>query len=575
VYHPENNKYYMYLFVDGMWHVNPSSDGTPETRRHPMFVASSDSPAGPFTDPKFVTLAFDPAVLVDTEKNAAGKSRVYLYWTPEESRSAYAVELDPTDMATILPGTKHFPLGATAEAPFNTMPDWDAPFYMFEGSSVRKVGDWYLMAYCRGVRDTFNATSNISEIGWAYASAPFGPWTYGGVVVSNKGEFIANPYTGDPNTPTYTAGNIHGGMVDLNGQWYQVYHRDTFIAGKRQAMVEPFNLVLTAAGPRIEQVELTSQGFETGGLNPYAEQYAGYAAYIFPAVNQGPPGVQTGPRFFSQNNDATINFDPDATRDDWYPVQNLTNQSWLGYKYFNFPNVIPASEYVKLKLVLTLEESLPGSVKVYSANAKTKFSDPEQPKTLIGTIDLAGGTPAAEAPGAAAHQVQGYVDTATLVGKKGIYLEFLSEESGEIAQLNKLQFVVEDNTPPPPPQPTAAVASPSVAQDGKQTVSGAGFQPGEQVAVWLDQTLLTTVAADAAGKVSHTFTVPKALAVGAHTVALRGATSGSVEVTFQVTRSGLPVTGGTTGQLTLAAFLMCGLGAATYTATRRRRTEAA
>ncbi|MDR0424734.1 MAG: family 43 glycosylhydrolase [Clostridiales Family XIII bacterium] len=432
VYHPENDKYYMYVFVDGMWHTNPDPPPGLNRRRHPMFVLSSDSPAGPFTDPKFVYLAFDPAVLVDDVKNEDGKSRVYLYWTPEESRNIYACELDPDDMATILPGTMHTPFSETAAAPKNTMPDWDAPFHMFEGSSMRKVNGVYLMAYCRAVRPSQTSTVGISEIGWAYSDNPYGdpalgsPWTFGGVVVDNRGEEVANPYTG-ATTYTFTGGNVHGGMADVNGQWYQVYHRSTNISSKRQAMAEPFDLRFVDGVPVIDQVEMTSQGFESGGLNPFKEQYAGYACYVLPASGNA------APQFFSQNNDSSINFDPNATRDDWYPVMNIRNQSWVGYKYFDFGDGIGAGQQMKFQL--TLKESLAGTVNIYAADPKAKFTDPEQPKTLIGTIALSGGD-------SSVHMVEGAINAAGLTGKKGIYLEFLSSVSGrEICQINKLQFV--------------------------------------------------------------------------------------------------------------------------------------
>ncbi|MDR0570862.1 MAG: family 43 glycosylhydrolase [Clostridiales Family XIII bacterium] len=431
VYHPENKKYYMYVFVDGMWHVNPDPPAGLNRRRHPMFVVSSDSPAGPFRDPKFVTLAFDPAVLVDTAKNEDGKSRVYLYYTPEETRNLYACELDPDDMATILPDTLHYPLLETGQAPKNTMPDWVAPFHMFEGSSIRKVGDTYLLAYCRAVRATQTATTGISEIGWAYSDNPFGdpaqgsPWTFGGVVVDNRGEQVADPYTGALGTYTFTGGNVHGGMAEVNGQWYQIFHRSTNISSKRQAMAEPFNLRFVDGKPVIDQVELTSQGFEIDGLDPFKEQYAGYACYILPASGAA------SPQFFSQNNDASLNFDPNAPRNDWYPVMNIRNRSWLGYKYFNFGAGVAGAG--QIKLVLTLLEKAAGTVNIYVGDPKTKFSDPEQPKTLIGTMELNGA-------GSAAHTVAAIVDKEKLVGKKGIYLEFLSERSGEICQINKLQF---------------------------------------------------------------------------------------------------------------------------------------
>jgi hypothetical protein len=430
VYHPENKKYYMYLFVDGMWHVNPDPPAGLNRRRHPMFVASSDSPAGPFTDPQFVTLAFDPAVLVDDVKNEDGKSRVYLYWTPEENRNMHGAELDPDDMRTILPGTEHFPFGEEAGAPKNTMPDWTAPFYMFEGSSMRKVNGVYLMAYCRAVRPTQTSTEGISEIGWAYSDNPFGdpalgsPWTFGGVVVDNRGEQVADPYTGET-TYTYTGGNIHGGMAEVGGQWYQIFHRNSNYGGKRQAMAEPFDLSFVDGVPVIEQVELTSQGFETGGLDPYQEQYASYACYMLP------PSGASAIQFFSQVNSADSNFDPETERADWYPAMNIQNHSWLGYKYFDFGDGVADGQ--EAYLTLELAENAAGTVNVYASDPKASFSDPEQPKALIGSVALPGTK-------RAAHKVTAIVDKAALAGRKGIYLEFLSDAAGEICQLNKLQF---------------------------------------------------------------------------------------------------------------------------------------
>ena len=450
VYHPENNKYYMYLFVDGIWNTavgttlvaphptsNPGGNGN---RRHPMFVAESDSPAGPFTNPKFVRLAFDPAVLVDDVKNENGKSRVYLYWTPENTRNAWACELDPDDMATMLPGTLHVPTGgatldvptagANAGAPLRTtMPDWREPFYMFEGASIRKVNDLYILAYCRAIRTSATATTNISQIGWAYSDNPYGdpalgaPWTFGGVIVDNRGETIANPYGAGTST-TFVGGNVHGGMIDVNGQWYQIYHRDTNISSKRQAMAEPFDLRFENGAPVIDQVEMTSQGFETGGLNPYKEQNAGIACYIYPASGT------TAPNFYSQP--GTYNFSPAATRDDWFPIQNIRNQSWVGYKYFNFGEGAGDKE---LKLVLTLNtvSNRSGTINVYANDPKQKYADPERPKTLIGTINMAANN--------TRHTLECVVDKSALTGKKGIYLEFRSTTAAvELCQLGKIRF---------------------------------------------------------------------------------------------------------------------------------------
>jgi hypothetical protein len=194
-------------------------------------------------------------------------------------------------------------------------------------------------------------------------------------------------------------------------------------------MAVPFDLHFAGGVPVIDQVEYTSEGFGKNGLDPFKEHFAGIACYIFP------PRGNTAPTFFSQPAGA-FNFDPNAVRDDWYPIERIRNQSWVGYKYFNFEN--GAGEGT-LKLVLTLKESFPGTINIYANNPKGKYSDPEQTKTRIGTIELAG-------TNNNVHTVEGVLEN--LTGKKGIYLEFLSAtatEDQEICQLNKLQFRIDSN----------------------------------------------------------------------------------------------------------------------------------
>lgn len=68
--------------------------------------------------------------------------------------------------------------------------------------------------------------------------------------------------------------------------------------------------------------------------------------------------------------------------------------------------------------------------------------------------------------------------------------------------------------------------TPKVGQ--KLTVTGSGFAPGEEVAVWLQSTpvLLATGVAGADGRVALDVTIPAATAPGAHTVTLVGVESG-------------------------------------------------
>ncbi|MEP6697931.1 MAG: LPXTG cell wall anchor domain-containing protein [Pseudonocardiales bacterium] len=98
------------------------------------------------------------------------------------------------------------------------------------------------------------------------------------------------------------------------------------------------------------------------------------------------------------------------------------------------------------------------------------------------------------------------------------------------------------------------IASGSVVQGAKQTVTGFGFSAKEKVSGVLHSgpVSLGSVSANASGTVVVTFTVPATLAAGRHTVVLTGATSGlSSTATFIVTATA--VAPGTTPSPTVPA----------------------
>lgn len=102
--------------------------------------------------------------------------------------------------------------------------------------------------------------------------------------------------------------------------------------------------------------------------------------------------------------------------------------------------------------------------------------------------------------------------------------------------------------------PTASVAHASVAQGGRETVTGIGFSAGEAVRATADSPAVALAEAKAGsdGTAAETFTVPADLAPGQHTVELAGTQSRlTVEQTFTVAAappasSSAPATG-TTG----------------------------
>lgn len=114
----------------------------------------------------------------------------------------------------------------------------------FEASSIRKIGDLYYFVY-----------SSFQGNELCYATSKFADkdFVFGGVIISN-GDI---GYKGNKEPRAYIANN-HGGLVEVEGQWYIFYHRHT--NGRqfsRQGCAEP---VTISGDGTISQVEMTSSG---------------------------------------------------------------------------------------------------------------------------------------------------------------------------------------------------------------------------------------------------------------------------------------------------------------------------
>lgn len=94
----------------------------------------------------------------------------------------------------------------------------------------------------------------------------------------------------------------------------------------------------------------------------------------------------------------------------------------------------------------------------------------------------------------------------------------------------------EEPEEPEVPEATAELGRTVVAQGEEQTVVGAGFVPGEQVAGVMnsDPLDLGTQTADAEGRVAFTWTIPADAEIGLHTVTLTGAEAEAI-AEFRVT----------------------------------------
>lgn len=355
-----NKEYYLY----------PHSRGP---RREAM-VCKGPRPNGPFTPVNLNSdgtavvegsiLGFDPSIYVEqiTDKKDPDYKkgfRAYGFWGFQHSSAA---ELDQNTMYSVRPGTEIIPYFMPASSSYGNIKDpagTEYPalyseqnpgdFNFFEASSIRKVGNKYVMIFSGYSGPDYGQPSTNSTLRYAFADSPLGPWRSGGVLVDSRG--IVLNEDGTKLVETNAAHNTHGSLQEINGQWYVFYHRPPRGFGfARQAMVAPVKIewdkkkvadggivTITGYDPYATDekwiasasngdvysgAEVTSEGFQIYGLDPYKYYDAGYACYL-----------------------SNIGSMQD-TWDIWDPNMkvNMNGGDIVGYKYFGFGGLDKATK---------------------------------------------------------------------------------------------------------------------------------------------------------------------------------------------------------------------------------------
>ena len=301
----KDGKYYLYAYIVG-------SKGA---------IGVSDKPEGPFrllSQYKYTDEVGDNGIFNDAGVLVDDDGRVYVYYGFEGS---HMNELDPETMCDVIPGSYRHPV----------MPDsQDIPTEkrFYEASSPRKVGSTYYLIYSPRMG---------SRLAYATAPSPTGPFTYRGYIIDNGVD--------------YPAGNNHGSIACLNGQWYVFYHRMTNRSiTSRRACVEKITILPDGTIP---PVEMTSLGFEEA-LNPYQLTPAEIAC------------VLKGGCFVTEKDIFTR------------VITDITDGCVLGYKYFDF-----GEDYTPDGLTLSLK------VKGMGMNSllRARLDDPEN-GLEIGVCDI-------------------------------------------------------------------------------------------------------------------------------------------------------------------------------------------
>ena len=305
-----------------------------------MAVAVCDTPAGEYSFHGLVKRGdgsvvgekkefyqFDPGIFIDDD------GRVFLYsgfaprpdtsinanstgGRPWEAFGSFVMELEQ-DMLTVKRGPE--PLLPTPGKSDGT--GFEGHEY-FEAPSMRKINGRYYLVY---------SSTNSHELCYATSDRPDGGFVFGGTLVSIGDVYLDGRSQKDA---LNYMGNTHGGMVQVKGQWYIFYHRQTNLHQySRQACAEK---VFIESDGSIKQVELTSCGLNDGYLVPEGEYEARIACNLiskdgcgFYSFNERQPACDD-PYFTQEGPD----IDAPASNPPLQYIANFCNGAVAGFKYF-------------------------------------------------------------------------------------------------------------------------------------------------------------------------------------------------------------------------------------------------
>ena len=382
-------------FVDGQWDTMFAPDLVetvdrqtgkktywlyPHSRgwRRVAMVCKGDRPNGPFTPVNLTEdgrqcvpgslIDFDPSVFIEpiNDKKDPDYDKGYRAYVFYGFQHSTACELDQNTMYSKREGTELIdpfipassrdgkllePEGTEYKALYKGQNPLD--FNFFEASSIRQVGNKYVMVFSGYSGKEYGLGSTNSALRYAFGDSPLGPWRSGGVLVDSRG-VVANE-DGSQLMTTNAAHNTHGSLQEINGQWYVFYHRPPRGFGNaRQAMVAPVKIVwdkkkvadggvvkITGYDPFTKNnvwtakatdgneytgAEVTSEGFQIFGLPPYQYYSAGLACFM------------TGNDWMQDNHDVWNNS---------MDLAGITNQGIVGFKYFGFGGLAKDAKGVK------------------------------------------------------------------------------------------------------------------------------------------------------------------------------------------------------------------------------------
>jgi hypothetical protein len=335
-----DGRYYLYYGLDFTGRISAAVCDTPAGQYEfygTVHYAAEDGSEKALTE----HIPYDPAVLVDDD------GKVYLYYgfcphfpipwvDSSQIKGGMVVELMP-DMITIKePPRVVLPCFA------NCLGTGFEGHAFFEASSIRKIDGMYYLVY---------SSQQVHELCYATSEHPDRGFVYGGVIISN-GDI---GYQGrKPEDSLCYTGNNHGGLVEIEGQWYIFYHRHTQATQfSRQGCAEP---VTISEDGSIAQVEMTSCGLNGGPLLAKGTYSAHIACNLIgpngTCILVRKEGLKVSEPYIYEEEQGPKEEDKNQY------IANITNGTKIGFKYFDFDHKIQ-------KIILQLRGHAKGKIRLY------------------------------------------------------------------------------------------------------------------------------------------------------------------------------------------------------------------
>ena len=350
--------------------------------RRVAMVCKGDRPNGPFTPVNLTEdgtqcvpgslIDFDPSVFIEKISDKKDPDynigyRAYVFYGFQHST---ACQLDQKTMYSKREGTELIDPFIPASSQDGRLLDKEGSEYkalykgqnpldfnFFEASSIRQVGNKYVMVFSGYSGKEYGLGNTNSALRYAYGDSPLGPWRSGGVLVDSRG--VVPNADGSKLITTNAAHNTHGSLQEINGQWYVFYHRPPRGFGNaRQPMVAPVKITwdkkpvakggqvrITGYDPFVKNnewtakasdgneytgAEVTSEGFNIFGLPPYNYYSAGIACFMNGGTNSN--------EWMQDNHDVWNNS---------MDLAGITNGGIVGFKYFGFGGLDKDAKGVK------------------------------------------------------------------------------------------------------------------------------------------------------------------------------------------------------------------------------------